>query len=163
MIINCKNCNKKFNVDSSLIPQSGREIQCGLCNHRWFFKDEKPSYENLIITENDSSQDTNNDNTEFEIFEKNQDKSLANISSKDPEIKNNNINTNPKSQKKIKTTFLKNFISKLIVFIISFVALIIILETLKTPLINIFPSLEIILFNLFETIKDIKLFIADLT
>ena len=55
------------------------------------------------------------------------------------------------------------FFSYLIVFIISFVALIIFLDTLKTPLINVFPGLEIILFNLFETLKDIKLFIIDLT
>ena len=55
------------------------------------------------------------------------------------------------------------FFSYLIVFIISFVALVILLDTLKTPLINIFPGLELILFNLFETLKDIKLFIIDLS
>ena len=38
MIIECPNCYKKFNVKSSLIPESGRNIQCGSCNHVWFFK-----------------------------------------------------------------------------------------------------------------------------
>ena len=33
----------------------------------------------------------------------------------------------------------------------------------KKPLIDIFPGLEIVLFNLFETLKDIKLFIIDLS
>ena len=37
MIIQCINCNKKFEVDSSLIPNNGRNIQCGSCNHTWFF------------------------------------------------------------------------------------------------------------------------------
>ena len=55
------------------------------------------------------------------------------------------------------------FFRYLIVFIISFVALVILLDTLKTPLINIFPGLELVLFNLFETLKDIKLFIIDLS
>ena len=39
MIIQCVNCNKKFEVDSALIPKNGRTIQCGACNHTWFFKD----------------------------------------------------------------------------------------------------------------------------
>jgi len=39
----------------------------------------------------------------------------------------------------------------------------VLIDTLKTPLINIFPQLEIVLFNLFETLKDVKLFIIDLT
>ena len=38
MIIECINCNKKFNVDSALISNEGRTIQCGSCNHIWFFK-----------------------------------------------------------------------------------------------------------------------------
>ena len=56
-----------------------------------------------------------------------------------------------------------NFLSFLLVFIISFIALIILLDTLKSPIIDIFPGLELILFNLFETLKDVKLFIIDLT
>ena len=38
MIIECINCNKKFEVNSELIPSSGRSIQCGSCNHLWFFE-----------------------------------------------------------------------------------------------------------------------------
>ena len=37
MIIECINCNKKFEVNSKLIPEEGRNIQCGSCNHLWFF------------------------------------------------------------------------------------------------------------------------------
>ncbi len=39
MIIECTNCHKKFKVESSLIPESGRDIQCGSCNHIWFHKE----------------------------------------------------------------------------------------------------------------------------
>ena len=63
----------------------------------------------------------------------------------------------------IKKTQSSKFFSYLIVFIISLGALIILLDTLKTPLINIFPGLEVLLFNLYETLKDIKLFIIDLS
>ena len=38
MIIECVNCNKKFEVNSELIPLQGRTIQCGSCNHIWFYK-----------------------------------------------------------------------------------------------------------------------------
>ena len=37
MIIECINCNKVFEVNSELIPENGRTIQCGSCNHVWFF------------------------------------------------------------------------------------------------------------------------------
>ena len=68
-----------------------------------------------------------------------------------------------KLTKKNKYSKTSNFFSYLIVFIISFIALIILVDTIKSPLINIFPGLEIILFNLFETLKDVRLFIIDLT
>ena len=38
MIIECINCNKIFEVNSELIPSTGRTIQCGACNHIWFYK-----------------------------------------------------------------------------------------------------------------------------
>ena len=38
MIIKCVKLNKKFNVDTKLIPEKGRQIQCGLCDHIWYFK-----------------------------------------------------------------------------------------------------------------------------
>ncbi len=38
MHIECENCNKKFELDSNLIPENGRELQCGSCEHIWFYK-----------------------------------------------------------------------------------------------------------------------------
>ena len=40
MIINA-NCNKKFEVNENLIPDEGRDLQCGSCNHIWFFNKKK--------------------------------------------------------------------------------------------------------------------------
>ena len=44
MIIDCINCAKKFEVNADLIPIDGRTIQCGSCNHLWFFKKD---YQNI--------------------------------------------------------------------------------------------------------------------
>jgi len=40
MIITCINCAKKFDVDSNIIPEKGRLLECNGCNHRWFFNKE---------------------------------------------------------------------------------------------------------------------------
>ena len=37
MIITCPWCEKKFNVESDLIPSRGRLLKCGSCNETWFF------------------------------------------------------------------------------------------------------------------------------
>ena len=46
MIIECTNCNKKFEVDPELIPEKGRSIQCGSCNHKWFYN--KDTHETIL-------------------------------------------------------------------------------------------------------------------
>ena len=38
MIIECPNCNKKFNLDQKLIPQNGRTLKCSSCSHIWHHK-----------------------------------------------------------------------------------------------------------------------------
>ena len=165
MIITCPNCNKQFKIDNSLIPDEGRDLQCGSCNHIWFYNiQEKNNNEVLelkqeIVSENIESKAENN---EAKIEEKQQPEEIIkteiNIKKKE---KNSEKPKNTTTHKKTENKGSK-FFSYLIVFIISFVALIILLDTLKTPLINVFPGLEIILFNLFETLQDIKLFIIDL-
>ena len=164
MIITCPNCNKQFKIDNSLIPDEGRDLQCGSCNHIWFYNIQEKNNEVLELKQEIISEDieTKAENKEDKIEEKQQPE----------EIIKNEINIKKKEEnleKQKNTTTLKKtenkgskFFSYLIVFIISFVALIILLDTLKTPLINVFPGLEIILFNLFETLQDIKLFIIDL-
>ena len=41
---------KKFNIQDNLIPNEGRELQCGSCNYKWFFK-----IENTITIKNEIS------------------------------------------------------------------------------------------------------------
>ena len=48
MIIECICGKKKFEVNSDLIPSTGRTIQCGSCEKIWFFD---PNKENLKINE----------------------------------------------------------------------------------------------------------------
>src|SRR5210317_1071826 len=61
MIINCIKCNKKFEVNASLIPDNGRTIQCGSCNHVWFYKPEIEQSKNEIKAEITSRKSNNND------------------------------------------------------------------------------------------------------
>ena len=163
MIIECINCNKKFNVDADLIPKQGRQIQCGSCNHIWHFKIESSLKEPLILEDEDNQKNLSIAKDIKEITESiNVEKSTELL--KDNEIyKENKIQENTTAENNIKISKISDFFSYLLVFLISFVALIILLDTLKSPLINVFPGLEIVLFNLFETFKDIKLFIIDLT
>ena len=161
MIITCPNCNKKFKIDNSLIPDEGRDLQCGACNHVWLYKIEEENSKILKLKEEIDINDieTKVDKNNEEIVENKN--PLTKI---ETELNNQKKEKNIEKQKETKIS--KNtgnkFFSYLIVFIISFVALIILLDTLKNPLINVFPGLEIILFNLFETLQDIKLFIIDL-
>ena len=67
------------------------------------------------------------------------------------------VNTKTKKQRNFKISFF------FIVAIISFVAFIIIVDTFKHPIGKIIPNIEFILYNLYESIKDISLFIKDLT
>ena len=165
MIISCSNCNKQFKINPSLIPDNGRDLKCGSCNHVWFYKLEDNKTESAPLID-----DFANKKIKDEI----DNKILGNINepndvSLQEEIDDKTNKTEDKiaeKQKPVKNKIKKNtsskFFSYLLVSIISFAALIIFIDTLKVPLINIFPGLEILLFNLFEILKDIKLFIIDL-
>ena len=164
MIINCPNCNKRFKINTSLIPVEGRDLKCGSCDHIWFYKIEDKNLEPLSLKE-----DIINKEDKPEIFDKKikqtnevkKSSSHSKIDTKDKKDLDKIPDKQIPSINKTKNTSSK-FFSYIIVLIISFVALIILIDTLKTPLINFFPGLEIVLFNLFEILKDIKLFIIDL-
>ena len=145
MIIVCPCGKKKFEIDQSLIPKEGRLLQCGSCNEKWFFNEEKKEVSETKI--DDENKKVNSSNSTDVNLEENQ------ISLED----------NTDNVIKVKNNFsFSIFLSYILVSIISFIALIILIDTFKSPLYRIFPNLELILFNLFETLKDIKLFIKDL-
>ena len=163
MIIECPCKKKKFNIDINLIPAEGRNLQCGSCDRIWFYKKEElksePSQvnEDIAIKEKEDSDKLNDDKSKNQLIKQpveENEKAKSKLS---------NINKTENKSKEIKKTQSSKFFSYLIVFIISLGALIILLDTLKAPLINIFPGLEVLLFNLYETLKDIKLFIIDLS
>ncbi len=182
MIITCNNCNKKFDLDSNLIADKGRLLQCASCNHKWFFK--KEVLKNIVSTivkdidnEGVNIFDQNKRSNNYEInpselpmeeikvdIEEELDEKIEVNNEEEPKIKIDTniiesipVNTKPKKQKNLK------ILNILIVVIISFIAFIIIVDTFKYPIGNVVPNIEFILYNLYESIKDILLFIKDLT
>ena len=163
MIIDCIKCTKKFEVNASLIPDNGRTIQCGSCNHIWFYKPKIEQSKNEIKTEI-SSQKSNNKVLEDKVDDHvNEKLSTTDDTNNLENIANTEPYSNELTNKNKKTTFsVSKFLSYFLVFLITFIALIIVLDTFKTPLSNIIPGLEIFLYNFFETLKDLYLFIKNL-
>ena len=140
MIITCPCEKKQFKIDSSLIPQEGRELQCGSCERVWFYKPKNESEAPLTLNENISENkiepaiETNDKNLEFS-------KNLHKEKIIEPEIKNKKSKEIQNKVKKLKNENKgSKFFSYLIVFIISSVALVILLDTLKTCLLYTSPS-----------------------
>jgi predicted Zn finger-like uncharacterized protein len=163
MIIVCINCTKKFEVKATLIPDNGRTIQCGSCNHIWFYNPKIELSKNEIKTERSNPKSNDND-LENNIYN-HANKKLSKTD--DTNNLENVANTEPSSKeltnKNKKTTFsVSKFLSYFLVFLITFIALIIVLDTFKTPLSSIIPGLEIFLYNFFETLKDLYLFLKNL-
>ena len=182
MIITCNNCNKKFDIDSNLISDKGRLLQCASCDHKWFFKKEvlentvSPIVEDIDnnnvnvfvqnnLTNNDEINPSNLLNEEVDVdTEEKLDEKIELNNEEEPKNKiDANINESTKANAKPKIQ--KNFkiLNIFIVAIISFVAFIIIVDTFKYPIGQVVPNIEFILYNLYESIKDISLFIRDLT
>ena len=170
MIITCNNCNKKFDIDSNLIPDKGRLLQCASCDHKWFFK--KDALENTVspIDEDISidsvnifDQNTSSTDVEESVLDAPKDEVKVDLEKETKDKIEINIDESP--QKNTKPKKQKNFkiLNIFIVAIISSVAFIIIVDTFKYPIGKIVPNIEFILYNLYESIKDISLFIRDLT
>ena len=146
MIIDCPDCKKKFNIDQNLIPHKGRLLQCGSCEHKWFFsssilkkkKEEKIVYKNV--------------ETSKEVVRKE-----INYPSSTTNDKSEKISSHKKKEKKN-----VNYLNIFMVIIISSVAFILILDTFKNQLVNLFPNINFLLDNLYQSILDIKLFVLDL-
>ena len=181
MIITCNNCNKNFKIDSNLIPEKGRLLQCSSCNYQWFFKketinkilkaiDNDKSDQLTIISQSDVLIETK------KLEEKKENENAKSIKLLDETFKDDSIletaleyNTNHKDKYNnttidiIKKKKNYNILSLTIIFIISFISLILVLDTFQYPISKIFPNVEFLLYNLYETINDIRLFLKDLT
>ena len=158
MIIDCIKCDKKFELNASLIPDGGRTIQCGSCNHVWFYKPKIEQSKNEI-----SSPKSNDDILENKKDDQDNEKSTKTEETNNLEKFTNTEPTHELINENKKTTFnISKFLSYFLVFLITFIALIIVLDTFKSPLSSIIPGLEIFLYNFFETLKDLYLFIKNL-
>ena len=162
MIIICPSCEKKFEIDQNLIPDTGRLLQCGFCDKKWFFekKKEKPKI----------YPDENAKKANLELLDELLDKPEI-INKDDNKIAFSDENDEFLTENKVQRTYTprksNNFsfsriLSYIIVLIFTFVGIIIILDTFKSPLYDYFPKLEFFLFSLFETLIDVNLFIKDL-
>tara|TARA_B110001450_G_C17382538_1_gene384324 strand:- start:49 stop:543 length:495 start_codon:yes stop_codon:yes gene_type:complete len=163
MIITCINCNKKFDINSELIPEKGRLLECGSCKHKWFFKKDlsndtykSDKIENITKIEEITVKNEDNDLSDTQLF--NDIETPVNNVEEENEVKNEEVY--PDDIKKEKKGI--NFLNIIIVFIISFIALIVLIDTFKYPISKIIPNVEFLLYNLYESIKDIILFFKDL-
>ena len=146
MIITCPCGEKKFEIDQKLIPSEGRMLQCGSCDHKWFFKINivENKIDEKINTETEKDLKTNSPQSNKVSLKKD-------ITRRDESVK-----------KEIKTKNNISFFNIFLVIIISIVAMIVILDTFKDNLETLFPNIKFLLNNLYQSIEDFKLFILDL-
>ena len=162
MIIECPACSKKLNIDEKLIPDDGRLLKCGNCDHTWFYKKE----ENLIL-----------ETETIKINEIEENKSEINIELVDAPIKETKkIRKKISKKSSIKESTSKelvsidkssvsrenNIIKKIFLIIISIIAFILLIDTFKNQLSVIFPGIVQMSDSLYQVINDLKLFIKDL-
>ena len=153
MIIQCENCNKKFEIQDSLIPDEGRLLECGSCAHQWHYT----PITKLELTDEVQIKD---EPTEQLIVKKTKKKSkiIKKIYESDADDKIDQTNESV-------TTKQKNisFINFLLVGIISFVAIVILVDTFKNQIAYVIPNINLYINELHEILRDIFLFIADLS
>ena len=170
MIIECPNCNKKFNLDEKLIPQNGRTLKCSSCSHIWHHKVSLniDNNNNKILEDIKNKSDTKlsqTDERDNEVNKKNKVKDALDVSKEsisEKKIDNSKVEIKNKKVNNEKPNQIKMVLIYLIVLVISLLGLILLLDTFKYNLTNIFPNV-IPLFDSFnETMLDLKLFFKDL-
>ena len=145
MIISCEKCNKKFELEDNLIPETGRLLQCGSCSYQWHYI---PTNKITLVNEIDSTKSS-----------KNIKKSVKKIDKKKINVDKNILESNESILENKKGV---GFFSYLLVIIISLVALLVVGDTFKPYLLNIVPNLDFYLSSLYESLTDIYLFFKDL-
>ena len=162
MIIECPACSKKFNIDEKLIPDEGRLLKCGNCDHTWFYKKE----DNLKLeTETIKKNEIEENKSEIDIEPVNvrikQTKKIRKKISKKPSTKESTskeLVSIDKSSISRENTIIK----KIFLIIISIIAFILLIDTFKNQISIIFPGIINMSDSLYLVINDLKLFIKDL-
>ena len=150
MIIICEQCNKKFEIESNLIPEKGRLLQCSSCSHKWFYKSDALEETKIVL----KKQDIKSEKTDPIIEENNNIKVFDESASSNKQKRKHSYKFS--ESKKI------SFLNVILVFIISIIALIVLLDTFNNPISLMIPNIDFILEDLYEVLKDISLFIQDL-
>ena len=188
MIVECKNCLKKFAVKDSDIPSGGRTVQCGNCSRQWL---QMPVHsavtsDNLDV-DGDSSQDLSknefmgSDGKKYKFLgsqwaeilpsgkfgrlaKKKISKELNKLASikqvkKNKTIQKSNQSVNQYQEKQNNGMGIFSF---LIVLVISVAAIILLLDTFRYQLTPFFTNLDNYLVYVFETLNNIYIIIKDL-
>ena len=167
MIIECPNCNKKFNLDRKLIPENGRTLKCGNCDHVWHYKitPNKKTDDQKISKDKKIELDINTSKNDNEIEEKINYENIPDVNKEViSEIKVDDSKTE-KNDEKVdyeKGIKLKMIFIYFVILIISSLGLIFLLDTFKYNLSNVFPEIIPLFDSLYETLLDLKLFFKDL-
>ena len=162
MIIECPACSKKFNIDEKLIPDDGRLLKCGNCDHTWFFKkEENLKLETDTIKINEIEENKSEINIELVDAPIKETKKIRKKTSKKSSTKEStskelvSIDKNSVSRE-------NNIIKKIFLIIITIIAFILLIDTFKNQLSVIFPGIVQMSDSLYQVINDLKLFIKDL-
>ena len=162
MIIECPACSKKFNIDEKLIPDEGRLLKCGNCDHTWFFKKEgnvKLEAETTKINKiKENKSEINIEPVEEPI------KQIKKTKKKISKKSSTNESTSKElvSIDKSSVSRENNIIKKIFLIIISIIAFILLIDTFKNQISLIFPGIVQMSDSLYLVINDLKLFIKDL-
>ena len=162
MIIECPACSKKFNINEKLIPDEGRLLKCGNCEHTWFYKkDEKIKLE--AETTKISQIEENKSEINIEPVEEpiKQTKKIRKKISKKSSTKDS-TSKELVSIDKSSDSRENNIIKKIFLIIISIIAFILLIDTFKNQISIIFPGIVQMSDSLYQVINDLKLFIKDL-
>ena len=162
MIIECPACSKKFNIDEKLIPDEGRLLKCGNCDHTWFYKKEenlKLETETIKINENEENKsEINLEPVDVPIKETKKIRKKISKKSSTKESTSKELVSIDKSS----VSRENNIIKKIFLIIISIIAFILLIDTFKNQLSVIFPGIVQMSDSLYLVINDLKLFIKDL-
>ena len=187
MIIECKNCLKKFTVRDIDIPIKGRTVQCGNCSTQWL----QMPITALVTTEDLDVDDVDQDYSKNEFIasdgknykflgsqwaevlpsgkagrlaKKKISKELNKLAGITQVKKSKTIDKSNQSANQYQETEARGMgiFSFLIVLVISVAAIILALDTFKNQLIPFFPDLDNYLVYIFETLNNIYIIITDL-
>jgi len=151
MIIGCPACSKKFNIDEKLIPDEGRLLKCGNCDHTWFYKKEenlKLETETIKINEiEENKSEINIEPVDVPIKETKKIRKKISKKSSTKESTSKELVSIDKSS----VSRENNIIKKIFLIIISIIAFILLIDTFKNQI-----SEEEIHSTLVSMIKEIK-------